>query len=182
MLTFPQPLTIVGLGGNLPVPRVVGAYIALYLMGIAFISIGMFISACTNNPIVALVVSIAVFLLMFIARGIGDMLPSTITFAVGMCVVCLALLIWFLYRTIKDVYLSATVGVIGLGALIALYFLKPSVYDGLVSKTLNWISITARYADFYSGIFTFAHILFYVSLSILFVFLTVQRIEKRRWS
>ena len=42
--------------------------------------------------------------------------------------------------------------------------------------------ITARYSDFYSGIFTFAHILFYVSLAILFVFLTVQRIEKRRWS
>lgn len=182
VLTIPQPLTIVGLGGKLPVPRVVGAYIAMYLMGIAFISIGMFISACTNNPVVALIVSIAVFLLTFISAGLGDLLPSTITFAVGLCIVLLAVLVWFLYRQIKDVYLSATVGVLGLGGLIALYFLKPSVYNGLVSKALNWISITARYSDFYSGIFTFAHILFYVSLAILFVFLTVQRIEKRRWS
>ncbi len=182
LLTVPQPLTIVGLGGSLPVHRVVGAYVALYLMGITFIAIGMFISACTNNPIVALIVSIAVFLLMFISAGIGDLLPSTVTFAVAMCVIVLALLIWFLYRSVKDIYLSGIVGVLGLAGIITLYFVKRSVYDGLVAKTLNWLSITTRYSDFYSGIFTFAHILFYISLSILFVFLTVQRIEKRRWS
>ena len=182
LLTVPQPLTIAGLGGNMPIYRVIGAYIALYLMGITFISIGMFISACTNNPIVALIVSIAIFLLMFISAGIGDLLPSTVAFAVGLCIVVLALLIWFLYRNVQDIYLSGIVGVIGLAGIIALYFLKPGVYNGLVSKTLNWLSITARYSDFYSGIFTFAHILFYLSLSILFVFLTVQRIEKRRWS
>ena len=182
LLTVPQPLTIAGLGGNMPIYRVIGAYIALYLMGITFISIGMFISACTNNPIVALIVSIAVFLLMFISAGIGDLLPSTVAFAVGLCIVVLVLLIWFLYRNVRDIYLSGIVGVIGLAGIIALYFLKPGVYNGLVSKTLNWLSITARYSDFYSGIFTFAHILFYLSLSILFVFLTVQRIEKRRWS
>lgn len=182
LLTVPQPLTIIGLGGELAVAKAVGAYIGLYLMGMTFIAIGMFISSCTNNPIVALIVSIAVFLLMFVAAGIGDILPSTVSFAVGTCVVVLALLVFLLYRAVKDIYLSGIVGIVGLAGIIALYFLKPGIYDGLVANVFNWLSVTERYSDFYTGIFSFSHILFYLSLSFFFVFLTVQTIEKRRWS
>ena len=182
VLTIPQPLVIIGLGGKLAVARTVGAYIALYLMGISLIAIGMFISSCTNNPIAALIISIVAFLLMFMCNGIGNILPSTVAFAVAFCVIILDFLVWFLYRAVKEIYLSAIVGVLGIGAIVALYFLKPQVYNGLVANVLNWVSITARYTDFYSGVFTVAHIVFYITMTVLFAFLTVQRIERRRWS
>lgn len=182
LLTVLQPLTMLALGAELEVAQCIGAYIGLYLMGATFIAIGMFISSCTSNPIVALIISIAVFLMMFVADGIGEILPNTVIFAVGTCIVVLAVLVFLLYRAVKDIYLSGIVGIVGLAAIIALYFLKPGIYDGLIANVFGWLSITERYADFFTGIFSFSHILFYVSISFFFVFLTVQTIEKRRWS
>ena len=44
------------------------------------------------------------------------------------------------------------------------------------------ISFLSRYASFTLGVFRFTHILFFISVSVVFMFLTVCVFEKRRWS
>ena len=50
-----------------------------------------------------------------------------------------------------------------------------------VRAVINWISVLSRYYNFSYGIFDFAALLYYCSISFVFLFLTVRVYEKRRW-
>ncbi len=50
-----------------------------------------------------------------------------------------------------------------------------------VRAVLNWISILSRYEGFSLGLFDFAAVVYYLSISGVFLFLTVRVYEKRRW-
>jgi ABC-2 type transport system permease protein len=66
-------------------------------------------------------------------------------------------------------------------AIILLFVLKRSFYDGLIARVLNWFSLLKRYNDFSMGILGLAPIVYYISFSGAFVFLTIRMIERRRW-
>lgn len=57
-----------------------------------------------------------------------------------------------------------------------------SMLGGFLSKVLNWFSLMSRYNDFNLGILNLSPIVYYISFTIVFLFLTVRVIEKRRWS
>ena len=46
---------------------------------------------------------------------------------------------------------------------------------------IDWISILSRFNNFFVGKFDFAALFYYLSLTFVFVFLTVRVYEKRRW-
>ena len=48
-------------------------------------------------------------------------------------------------------------------------------------SVIDWVSILSRFSAFLNGVFDYAAILYYASLSFIFVFLTVRVYEKRRW-
>ena len=54
--------------------------------------------------------------------------------------------------------------------------------DYWIRLVLSWISITGRFNNFSNGIFDFGALIYFISLSFIFVFLTVRVYEKRRWS
>ncbi|HHV60881.1 MAG TPA: ABC transporter permease [Clostridiaceae bacterium] len=57
-----------------------------------------------------------------------------------------------------------------------------SMLSGLLSKALSWFSLLARYSEFNLGILNISPIVYYLSFTAVFIFLTVRVIEKRRWS
>lgn len=65
LITVPLPLTVAHLG-NLDWGPVLAAYLATLLLGSAYISIGLFISARSDNPIVSLIGAVAVCSLFYI--------------------------------------------------------------------------------------------------------------------
>ncbi|MBR1738829.1 MAG: ABC transporter permease subunit [Ruminococcus sp.] len=50
-----------------------------------------------------------------------------------------------------------------------------------IRKACEKISFGERYLSFTSGIFDFSHVVFFISASVAFLFLTVRVLEKRRW-
>lgn len=64
LLTLPLPLSIAFLG-DLDFGPVWGGYLGAFLMGGAYLSIGLFISSLTENQIVAFILSVAVTFFMF---------------------------------------------------------------------------------------------------------------------
>ena len=108
--------------------ELIGNLVGLLLIGAAFIALGTFISALTENQLAAAVITISVIVLLL---GLG------------------------LLNSFIDVYWIRTV--------------------------LSWISIYSRFGNFQNGLFDFAAILYYASISFVFVFLTVRVYEKRRW-
>lgn len=51
-----------------------------------------------------------------------------------------------------------------------------------IRVTLGWMSVFARFTNFMNGIFDIAAVVYYLSLTFIFLFLTVRVYEKRRWS
>ncbi len=84
-LTLPLPITVAMLG-NLDWGPVVGGYLAALLLGAAYAAIGLFISALTDNQIVALILTVllgGIFYLVgassvtdFFGEGVGGLMRS----------------------------------------------------------------------------------------------------------
>ena len=51
-----------------------------------------------------------------------------------------------------------------------------------LSNIVNVISVTSRYEEFNQGLFNITTIIYFLSLAIIFIFLTIRVIDKRRWS
>jgi len=57
-----------------------------------------------------------------------------------------------------------------------------TLVGGFAAKVLSWFSILSRYDDFNRGILGLSPVVYYLSFTAVFLFLTVRVIEKRRWS
>ena len=58
-----------------------------------------------------------------------------------------------------------------------------SIVDSAVLRTvLSWISVFSRYQHFALGLFALDDIVYYISLTVVFLFLTDRVLEKKRWA
>jgi ABC-2 type transport system permease protein len=70
---------------------------------------------------------------------------------------------------------------------IIVFFVLTSLLNGYIDSAfirsiINWVSIMERFTNFTSGIFDFNAIVYHLSLSFVFLFLTVRVYDKRRWN
>ena len=98
--------------------------------------------------------------------------------------------IGMLISSLTENQLSAAVLTIGVLCVMVVLNLVNNITDAdgqqiissyAVRAVISWISVFSRYQNFTNGIFDFAALLYYASLSAVFVFLTVRVYEKRRW-
>lgn len=53
---------------------------------------------------------------------------------------------------------------------------------GIVKKIADWVSFLGRYESFTAGIFDYSNVVFFLSFTAVFLFLTVRMLEKKRWA
>ena len=145
-------------------------------------AIGMFISSMTESPAIAailtLTVNAALFLISFFTTAIPQTeIASLIGFAV--IIVLLALLAFFMTKSVSVTYIVAALGV---AAEVLVFFLKRDVFTRAINKVVEALSVFDRVDLGTSGIMDLTGIVYFVTAAALFVFLTVQAVEKRRWS
>ena len=114
--------------GSPEVAIILGNIISILLVGAAFIAIGVFVSALTENQLIA---------------AFGTM----------------AILLVLLLLGVASSYVNFTP----------------------IRLVINWLSIFTRYTPFTYGEFSFSAIVYYASITFVFLFLTVRIFEKRRW-
>ena len=81
--------------------------------------------------------------------------------------------------------LSAAVITIGVLLLMVVLNLvnSASLIDSYILRSIiDWISVLSRFSYFRAGVFDIAALIYYLSLTSVFLFLTVRVYEKRRWS
>ena len=87
-----------------------------------------------------------------------------------------------LISTLTENQLAAAVlSVAALLAMIVVGFANSFISSYAVRFVLDWISVLSRFSYFGYGIFDFAALLYYLSLTSVFIFLTIRVYEKRRW-
>ncbi|MCL2708065.1 MAG: ABC transporter permease subunit [Defluviitaleaceae bacterium] len=167
--------------GELPVSQIAGAFIGFILIGICFVAVGLFISVLTDNQIIAAVATFATLFALFIMDAIANSMPvqtAPSLIFVGALIVGVAAI---LYSSTKNILASIILAAFGIAAAVAMYFINNLIFDGFIVKTLQWLSVYSRFENLTNGILNFADILYYVSFAALFIYLTVNVIEKRRW-
>ena len=176
------PLLIHMYGQDFRLSLAYSSLIGFYLLGAANIAVGLFISSLTESQVIAAVVSFIVLLLSNMLTSIASMLPTdalsqALILTVAWIVVCV-----IAYNMMKNITVTAILAVIGEVVVWGIYIAKSAVYENLLSKVADAFAITSRYSDFELGILKYDAIVYYISVSFLFVFLTVQIIKKKRFN
>ena len=66
--------------------------------------------------------------------------------------------------------------------LIGAYLWDSSRFEGLFPQIISQLSLFARFYTIVNGVFDVTAIVYYLSVTGFFLFLSVQSLEKRRWS
>lgn len=151
------------------------------LVGAAYLAIGLFLSALFESQAIAAVVTFVVLLITFIMQGIVGLLPTSNKAAWLIFSVIALLIAVIIYFMINNVTVAISLGVVLEAACAIIYFAKPSLYDGLVVKVFDWFSVVDRFDNFMNGILDLTGIVYYISITVIFIFLTIQSLNKRRW-
>ena len=102
---------------------------------------------------------------------------------IGMLLLGLALIsIGAFISSLTENQVVAAIG--GFAVMLLLVFvdtLASVITTGWIASILSNLSLYTRYSDFSYGVINFADIIFFLSVSAVFVFLTVRVFEKKRW-
>jgi len=128
-LTLPLPVTVMTLG-NLDWGPVIGGYVGALLLGAAYLAVGQFISALTENQILAFIVALAV---------------------------CL--------------------GLYGIGTEVFTGFFS----DG-IGAVLRNLGTGSRFESISRGVIDLRDLLYYVSITLFFLALSVGALRVKRWA
>lgn len=150
-VTLSYPLLIMATSARPDMKPTLVGYFGVLLMGLAFLAIGLLVSAMTENQIIAAVGAFGALLMLWAVSWIADSVTMTLAGLMN----------------------SATFGLweklkLGLGG--------PTLGD-----LLNKISITEHFQDFRKGLLDTEHVVFYLSVVFFSLFLTQRVVESRRW-
>ena len=154
---------------------------AFFLLGCTYMAIGMFISALTESQVFAAVVTFIVILFTLMIDMLVEMLPTGNTLALVILIALALVVAVITYVMMKSKVVTGIFTVISVGGLIVAYAVNKQWFDGSLAKVFGWLSVQSRFALFRYGIVDISSYVYFISMSFLFVFLTIQAIKKRRW-
>lgn len=156
--------------------------LAFYLLGCALISIGLFLSSLTENQIVAAVLCFFAVLICYLSVGLSNYVPTDANSSFVACVIFIFIFAAVVFFITKSKGTGFTVAIIGEVGITILFFVKKSVFESAVQKILLQCSLFQRLMNFINGMFDVTTIVYYLTVIFLFLFFTVQVMEKRRWN
>ena len=168
--------------GDVYLPTSYGSILAFFIMGSALIALGMFISSLTDNQGLAAGVGIAIILFNYYSISLSEQVSST---AIGSVIATLVLIL-VLGAVIR--YLTGNENLafwcsIALIAVVAiLFFLDSSAFEGMLPQLMAQLSLFDRFTTIVNGVFDMTAIVYYLSIIVFFLFLSVQSLEKRRYN
>ncbi len=157
------------------------AILGFFLLGAAELAIGLFLSSLTESPVLAAVLAFGVLLLSFFSSSLVGFIPKSPVLTYVIVALLIAALLGLFYFMTKNYLVPLVLGVVLEAVLCALFIFKRELFGDLGSF-LGILDCTARYDDFVRGLFDVKAVLYYLSVIGLFVFLTVQSVQKRRYS
>ena len=165
--------------------NLIGAYASLLgfaLLGAACISIGTFLSSLTENQIIAYLATFGVLLVCYLMNGIRSMFTSgsLLAFLVFAAVLLIAAIL--VGVTCKSLVAGAGTFFAGVAALFVLFTVRPAWLLSAFNAVLSALALFDPFTNIVSGMFSLTAMLYYLSVTALFLFLTGQTLERRRWN
>lgn len=174
---------IIAMNGTAQFAADYASILAFFLLGCVYIAVGLFLSSLTENQIVAAVSTFGALLLLYLWDDLVTFLPTTAKGSLIGFLVLLAIIAYLTDALSRNWKMTAAVIGAGLVLVFGFYLADSAAFTNLLPTVLGRFSLQTAFGNFcYDHIFDLGGIVLYVSLSALFVFLTAQVIQRRRWN
>ncbi len=173
---------IMNMYGDAQIAQSYSSILGFFLMGAAYLAIGLFISSLTESQVIAGVISFIVMIFTYLMTNIAGLLPTGHLSQVVCLAVIVVIISCIAYIMMHNLVVTAAICIVGEAFVAIMYFVRPSFYDGLMVNILSWFSVVDRYRSFSLGIMDVSAMVYYLSVIFVFIFFTVMRIKKKRWS
>ena len=176
-------LILWALGGTVPALAAnFAALLCYFLLGCAAIAMGEFLSGLTENPIIAAVAGFSVLLLAYMMPSLRSLFNagSAVALAVFTAIAGAASLMAGL-RTRSFILGCLTFAALCLG-LTGLFLLQSAWLTEAFSAVLSVLCFFIPFEDFVNNSFSLPTLVYYLTVTGMFLFFTAQSIEKRRWN
>ncbi len=168
--------------GDVNILSALGSVAAFYFLGVVLASIGVFLSALTDSQAMAAGMCFLVMLVNFFIATLVTFLPLSALascVAIGVVILLLAILVW---RMTRNLLAAGIFAVICEGANWIFYTVRPVKYGGLFPDIVGELSLFSRFDVFIEGQFDITALIYFITVSAVFLFFTVQALERRRWN
>ena len=168
--------------GEVYLPTAYGSILAFFLMGAALMALGVFLSSLTDNQGFAAGISVAVILFNYYSVSLAEYTSST-AFGSLVALVVLAVLLGLLVRCLtRNETAAYGTALVLIAALTVAYFVNQSWFEGLLPAIMKKLSLFEQFQSFVNGVFDLTAVVYYLSVTVFFLLLAVQSLEKRRYN
>ena len=182
VLVFALYPLIMSRGGAVSYSQSYAALLAFFLLGAACIAIGVFLSSLNENQIVAAVCSFFVLLLAYLMPSIQTLFTVGSALAMGVFLVLAVLGAAYAGWHSRSWGLGLGVFAVCCAAILVLFWLRSAALTSAFSSLLGALCLFSPFETFVSGLFSLSAVVYYLSVTALFLFFTCQTLEKRRWN
>ena len=88
----------------------------------------------------------------------------------------------FMSSLTESQIISALLSMLTLSSFLFLNMIFSYTKVDIIASVASFLSIITRFVNFTKGIFSLSDAVYFISLTVLFLFFTAQAVEKRRWS
>mgnify|MGYP000973008814 CR=1 FL=1 len=168
--------------GNVYLPAAYGAIVGFFFLGMALLAIGMYISSVTESQAVAAGLCFVVMLVNYFLSDLAGFASSTAYSSLAALAVTALIVCGIVYLMTKNGFVSLILAAVLEAGLIGGYLWDSSRFEGLFPQIISQLSLFGRFYTIVNGVFDVTAIVYYLSVTGFFLFLSVQSLEKRRWS
>lgn len=168
--------------GTVSIPEAYTALFGFFLMGSCYLAIGIYLSSVTESQVIAAVLTFLALFVFYVADGIASFFPETAAASCFTLAFLVLLAAGVIYLMLHQAVIALAAGAVCEAALWIWYLIKPSFYEGVIQKLFGVLNLTEHFSEFCNGIFDVTGVVYYLSFIVVCLFLTVQSIQKRRWS
>ena len=176
-----MPLILLAFG-NVSLVSAYSALLAYLLLGAACLSIGTWISALTENQIIAYLATFGALIVTYLMNGIQTMFTSGNLLALIVFLVMLLIASILVGVLCKSLTTGCAVFCTGGVVLAVLFVVRPTWLLSAFDSVLSALALFEPFNDVVGGMFSIPAIVYYLSVIALFLFLTGQALERRRWN
>lgn len=159
-----------------------GSMVAFFIMGAALIAVGIFVSSLTENQGFAAGIGIAIILFNYFSVSLAEYVSATAFGSAVALFVIAAILGWVVYYMTKNDTIAYGITLVMMAITVILFFIDETKFEGLLPDIMKKLSLFDRLDTFVNGMFDMTAIIYFVSVIVFFLFLSVQSLEKRRYN
>ena len=166
--------------GEVYLPTSFGTIFGFLLLAGALMSMGVFVSSITESQAMAAGICFAVMIFNYYMVTLAEYVATSATGSLVAIIIIEAVLALIIRHMTGNTAMAAIIGGVAILATAVACLINSSWFEGLLPSILQSISVYERFYVFVNGIFDYTGVIYFISVIVFFLFLTVQSMEKRR--